>query len=165
MIDPFGKVMLNAINRGSATDEEMLQMEDVARDMIIGIRKHYLGEGCTMSNETKLNGFALSELKNIRDRAEYAMGMGLVDEWTADYKFLFQSASKLISRMEDFELVKIANGNEDWRFVKYRDPDKVNWLGWIEVKGDPIAWIGLDRKILFKHELDIIPPIDSEVQA
>ena len=36
-----------------------------------------------------------------------------------------------------------------WRFVRYKCPDSVGWLGWIEVLGETIAFVGLDWRISF----------------
>ncbi len=35
-------------------------------------------------------------------------------------------------------------------FVRYACPDDVGWLGWFEdSEGNPIAFVGLDRKVFF----------------
>jgi hypothetical protein len=36
-----------------------------------------------------------------------------------------------------------------WQFCRYYCPDGVGWLGWLEVLGEVIAFVGLDRKIFF----------------
>ena len=62
----------------------------------------------------------------------------------------------------EFELSqRLSPGN--WKFVKYKIPEKVNWLGWIEVGGEAIAWIDLDSKIFFKD--DMIEPAPDPMEA
>ena len=39
-------------------------------------------------------------------------------------------------------------------FRRYAIPDDVGWLGWFEdCDGTLIAMVGLDRKVLFAHEI------------
>ncbi len=40
-----------------------------------------------------------------------------------------------------------------WEFKRYQRPDDVGWLGWLEVMGEAIAFIGLDRRIVWCSEL------------
>ncbi len=39
-----------------------------------------------------------------------------------------------------------------WSFKRYRRPDDVGWLGWIEVLGEVIAHVDLGRRIFFASE-------------
>ena len=40
-------------------------------------------------------------------------------------------------------------------FKRYRVPDDVGWLGWFEgLDGETIAFVGLDRRVVFVRELD-----------
>lgn len=43
--------------------------------------------------------------------------------------------------------------DEAWSFKRYDNPDDVGWLGWLEVLGECIAFIGLDRRIVWAGEL------------
>jgi len=39
-------------------------------------------------------------------------------------------------------------------FKRYKNPDDVGWLGWFEdFDGNCIAFVSLDRKIIFSYEL------------
>lgn len=39
-------------------------------------------------------------------------------------------------------------------FKMYSNPQATGWLGWFEdAKGKATAYVGLDRKVLFVHEL------------
>jgi len=39
-------------------------------------------------------------------------------------------------------------------FRRYAIPDDVSWLGWFEdAEGNTTAFVGLDRKVLFIHEV------------
>ena len=40
-------------------------------------------------------------------------------------------------------------------FKMYSNPGSVGWLGWFEgADGKATAYVGLDRKVIFVHELD-----------
>jgi len=40
-------------------------------------------------------------------------------------------------------------------FHWYSCPDDVGWLGWFEdADGSVTAFVGLDRKVLFRHEVE-----------
>ena len=38
-------------------------------------------------------------------------------------------------------------------FRRYAIPDDVGWLGWFEDDGKTEAFVGLDRRVLFVHEI------------
>ena len=40
-------------------------------------------------------------------------------------------------------------------FKRYKNPESVGWLGWFEdAEGKATAFVGLDRRVIFMHELD-----------
>ncbi len=49
-------------------------------------------------------------------------------------------------------------------FKMYSNPEVTGWLGWFEdANGKATAYVGLNRKVKFAHELDNQPPLEAPV--